>query len=662
MLRSLYALAQRVEGLIEDPHYEKKRIDFFLHVNDQGDFVSLIPTEEGGRALERMVPRMPKRTVNVAPGFLFDNAKYVLGLGGNEKDPLKAKRNAERNEECAEAFQQVVDEVASALREPGLLAVSHFLARRREQLPKVLKERPASTWTGSEQIAFVRAANGEVVHDLPAVRALWAARREREASEGAVEVRCLVTGAMAPPARMHGSVKRVPGAQTSGAALVSFNAEAFTSQGLVQGENAPVSRAAADGYVTALNYLLEGTPERRFRYGVPVGADAVTVFWTREQHEVVDVFADLFAPTTESAVRLAEAPLRGLSPAELDATPFYAATLSGNAARVVVRDWMETTVAEVKRNVGQYFDDLHLGNAEPVPVGIKALCDCIEAPGGRGLRPDLAARLFRAALRGEPFPRELLSAALHRLRLPPDKQWEARLLRLRCALIKATLLRLPRSGLPALEVSVSLDERSTQVPYLLGRLFAVLERLQGAALGDINATIRDRYFGAASATPALVFPRLLKLSVHHSAKAEGNGGWLERLKSRIMDGLPAERFPRTMLLEDQGLFAVGYYHQRERFFTPRQPTEAQLPAEATGDHGAASATSTESAERAASATSTESAERAASAERAETPATMASSAAPNSTATSGSALTNSALTKASTTAPAAERPSRKRTT
>ncbi|EYF05347.1 type I-C CRISPR-associated protein Cas8c/Csd1 [Chondromyces apiculatus] len=570
MLRALHDLASR-KGLIEDPHYEKKRIDFLLRVNDRGDFLALVPTEEGGRALEAPVPRLPKRTVNVAPGFLFDNAKYVLGLGGSD---------TARNEECALAFQRLVGELAEETRDEGALAVATFLSRRREQMRKLLSERPASAWTGSEQIAFVREEDGQIVHDRPAVRAFWAGRRERETSEGAAPVRCLITGLVAPASRMHGSIKRVPGAQSSGAALVSFNAESFTSQGLEQGANAPVSQAAADGYVTALNHLLEGTLERRFRHGVPVGPDAVTVFWTREQHGIVDLFADLFAPTAESAIRLAESPLRGLAPSDLDATGFYAVTLSGNAARVVVRDWMETTVADVKRHVRRYFDDLHLGPGEPAPVAVKALCDAVETPSGRSLRPDLAARLFGAALRGAPFPRELLSAALHRLRLPPDKQYEQRLLRLRCSLVKATLLRLPRSTSPAPEVSVSLDEQQTHVPYLLGRLFAVLERLQGVAQGDINATIRDRYFGAASSTPALVFPRLLRLSVHHAAKAEG-AGWLERLKGKIIGALPPETFPRTLPLEDQGLFAIGYYHQRERFFEGRQtPTEAEATADA----------------------------------------------------------------------------------
>jgi CRISPR-associated protein Csd1 len=165
---------------------------------------------------------------------------------------------------------------------------------------------------------------------------------------------------------------------------------------------------------------------------------------------------------------------------------------------------------------------------------------------------------------------------VRRLRLPPDKLDERRRLLARCALVKATLSRLPYDGGAPLEVSVSLDENSTRVPYLLGRLFAVLERLQGAAQGDINATIRDRWFGAASSTPAIVFPRLLRLSVHHAAKAD-SGGWYEHQKTRIVAALPADGFPPTLSLPDQGLFAVGYYHQRQKFFEKR----AEAPADPT---------------------------------------------------------------------------------
>lgn len=413
----------------------------------------------------------------------------MLGLGGEDN---------ERNERCVEAFSALVTELVARTHDEGALAVARFFERRKEQLAAIRAQHPDGAWTGSEWIAFMLDGDDErCVHDRSAVRAHWASlRQDTGDDEGGALIRCLVTGEIGPPARTHGNIKRVPDAQTSGAALVSFNAEAFASQGLKQGENASVSRAAAEGYVTALNWLLEGTPTRRFRHGIAV---------------------------------------------------FDALAIDGDAGE---------------------------------PLGIRRLLDAVTAPSGRGLSPDLGARLLHAALHGSPFPRELLAAALRRLRLPPHKVDERRQLRARCALIKATLLRLPERE-SRLEVPVSLDERNTDVPYLLGRLFAALERLQGEAQGDINATIRDKFFGSASSTPALVFPRLLRLSVHHAAKASSGGRdpWVEIVKARIIDQLPGVKLPQTLALEEQGLFAIGYYHQRQSFFTPRKSAMPEADAE-----------------------------------------------------------------------------------
>jgi CRISPR-associated protein Csd1 len=575
MLGALYELAQR-EHLVDDPDYEKKKVDFFVRIDAGGTFLSLVPTRtDEGRAHEIQVPRFPKRSgTGTAPGFLYDNAKYVLGLGG--EDP-------ERNERCVEAFRALVADLAARTGDEGAVAVARFFDRRKEQVAAIRAQHPDGAWTGSEWLAFVLDGDDERrIHDRPAVRAHWASLRQGTGDAGDdAPVRCLVTGEIGPPARTHGNIKRVPTAQTAGAALVSFNAEAFVSQGLKQGENAPMSRAAAEGYVTALNWLLEGSPLRRFRQGIAVGDDAVLVFWTRTANPFTDTFALLLDPPADAdAVRdLVESPRKGLAPAPIDDTEFYAVTLSGNAARVVVRDWMAVPVSEAKRHLRAYFDALSIDGDAGEALGIRRLLDAIKAPSGRGLSPDLGARLLRAAIQGSPIPREVLAAALRRLRLPPHKLDERRQLRARCALIKATLMRLPGREAPK-EVTVSLDERNTDVPYLLGRLFAALERLQGEAQGDINATIRDKFFGAASSTPALVFPRLLRLSMHHAAKARGDGGrepWSEIVKARIIEQLDAIRLPQTLPLDDQGLFAIGYYHQRQAFFTPRVSANAGSP-------------------------------------------------------------------------------------
>lgn len=573
MLRALYDLALR-EGLLENPDFEKKKVDFYLTVDDEGRALGLVPTgEKIGRGQEIYVPRLPKRTVAVTAGFLFDKAEYALGVSAD---------GGERTLRCAAEFRKLVDEAAAAVDDPGLRAVARFLGRREAELPALLPQNPHGPWVGGEMIAFRYAADDSVVHDRPAVRAYWAAQRSGEGSaQEAPRFTCLVTGEPTVPARLHPAIKRIPKAQTSGASVVSFNTDAFASYGLEQGENAPVSRAAAEGYATALNWLLEADPStgRRFRYGVPVGEDAVLVFWTGKAHGIVDELTALLDgpeggsgrhDITAVASQVERSVWTGAAPT-LDVTPFYVATLSGNA-RVIVRDWIETTADEVQQSLIRFFADLQLG-AEAVRTPLRVLLRAVEAP-GRELPPSLKPRLIRAALRGEPFPAQLLVLALQRLRLPPAPN-ERELLRARVALVRATLNRQHRlRPLPFLhqEVAVSLDENATQVPYLLGRLFAVLEALQAAALGDLNATIRDRFFGAASSTPAGVFPRLLKLSMHHVSKSERRD--LERLKSQIVSALPAETFPSVLKLEEQGLFAVGYYHQRESFFQKKAAAKA----------------------------------------------------------------------------------------
>jgi CRISPR-associated protein Csd1 len=519
--------------------------------------------DEQGRAKALRIPRLPRRTSGVSAGLLVDNAKYILGLGDPEKE------QPERLRQCMESFQERIAELAQATGDLGVRAVLRFLEARDQWLSRLLAWRPREEWGGDEYIAFIYAPDEvRCVHEREPVRAWWKTAREREEQHGeASRVRCLITGELAPPARLHPAVKNVPGGQSSGTSLVSFNEDAFCSHGLEQGANAPVSRAAAEGYTTALNWLLARAEGRRYRRGVALGNGAVTIFWTRTETGFEDVLTSLFdAPDPQRAVELATSPLRGLEPSNLDTTSFYAVTLSGNNARLVVRDWLEATVGDIKHNVLRYFADLKLVGEVDQPLPLWMLLKAVDPPGRAELPPLLGTRLLSAALRGHPFPRELLAAALQRLRIPPrdgDPHWH---LRARISLIKATLSRLPRSGLPSLEVSMSLDEKNTAVPYLLGRLFAVLERLQYAALGQTNTTLRDRYFGSAMAHPAVVFPQLLRLSIHHASKADEKGRWLEQLKDQICAGLPARTFPTTLGLEEQGLFAVGYYHQRHRFF------------------------------------------------------------------------------------------------
>jgi CRISPR-associated protein Csd1 len=537
MLRALYELAER-EGLLDDPDLERHRVDLRIRLARDGALLAVEQVSEGRDVLTSAVPRLPKRSgLAVRPGLLFDVSGYVLGAG----------KDADRR---ATAFRQLTEQVALATDDAGARAVALFLGNA-DARRATLASRPE--WSGAEWVGFALEGLGAgFVHERPAVRAYWTLQRGRAAG-AAAPLRCLVMGAIAEPVRLHGNV-RMPG--TKGAALVSVNEASARLPGVEQGANAPVSRAAAEGYVTALNWMLERAGKRPHRQAAPLGDGTVLVYWTREAHPVLDAVPALLDEVAE----IVSAPWRaGWSPLGVESAAFYAAVLGTNRTRIVVRDWVETTVTKLCTSLDAYAADLRLdGHAAPVPT-IGALLRAAGEPA-----PMMGARIFRAAIQGVPFPRELLARVLRALYVSNDGVP----LRTRCALIKAVLVRLPGDG-GAREVPMSLDAKKVEVPYLLGRLFAVIEQMQWTAHGaTVNATVRDRYHRAAAATPAMVFPRLLDLSVHHGAKIERRrrGRYLELVKAGIVDALPALPFPQTMSLSDQGLFAIGYYHQRQNLF------------------------------------------------------------------------------------------------
>jgi CRISPR-associated protein Csd1 len=569
MLRELVELAER-ERLVASEDFEEKPVDFEIRIDTQGRCLGLVSLrDESGKGKRMQVPRFPLRTSGVASGFLVENCKYVLGIGDPEKD------KPDRLTRCREAFVALVRGATKSTNDPALAAVSRFYDDFDRNRRVLVESVPGSEWTGSEILVFYVDGLG-FAHERLLVRQFWAGSREL-AVDTAEAGRCLVTGRLGAIERKHPMVKRVPGGQTSGSALVSFNASSFTSHGLEQGENATVSRSAAIAYTTALNWMLERVGDRRYRHGVSIGDASVALYWTSGPAASLNFFADLWnGPRKEEAERFWEAPWRGLPPPELDSERFYAVVLSGNAARVVVRSWYEATVGRVKTALRRYFGDLAIGR-DPLPLPIWQLVAALDPPGNAEPPPELAGRMFAASVTGAPLPRELLRHALLRIRAGAGRAAEpASLLRARFGIIKATLNGIwRRQAVGALkkEVTVTLDRDNDQPAYNLGRLFAALERAQQNALGgDVNATIRDRYFGAASTTPATVFPRLLRLAQHHVSKARSeNREWgVEKWISQIVNHLPPEGFPPLLSLEGQGLFAVGYYHQREAFFEKRK--------------------------------------------------------------------------------------------
>lgn len=566
-------------GDVPVPGFAPQKISFCLVLDPDGSVVDveICAHEDKGKLVpQSMVVPAIARTSGIAPAFLWDKTAYALGVTHPENG---SKRVALEHA----AFVAHHREILAGTDDPGLRAFLAFIGTWDPSTYPSL--RYADKMIDTNVVFRLEGLGQPCLHDRPAARAIVAnLLAGGEASEGF----CLVTGEHARIARLHPMIKGVRGAQTSGAAIVSFNQASFTSYGLSDGENAPVSEAATFAYTTALNALLAG--KRRVQIG-----DASVVFWvdlppeaSEDEAEAAEDF-ELFAtevlggdagPGVKGEIdeaaessklfdalakiasgRPQEALGRDIDPE----TPFYILGLSPNVARLSIRFFLDTTIRQFADRLKQHYDDLMLEprpwKGKP-PAPWRLLLELAAQRKSENISAHLSGEITRAILGGGPYPRSLLTLALCRLRADHDAT------PLRAALIKASLLRRKEM------VPVSLDHEDLNTGYRLGRLFAILETVQRAGVGDVNATIRDRYIGAASATPARVFPILLRGAQDHlSAARKKTKGWaisLEKQIQEVMNGITAsDPFPATLDLDDQGRFFVGYYHQQAENFKKR---------------------------------------------------------------------------------------------
>lgn len=551
--------------------YSTEGVSFVIVLCREGTVVDVLDrrdlTGRAPRPSRCQVPQAVIRAVNVASNFLWDKTAYALGVtrARNAQTPVACRRG-ERD-----AFVDLHERLLANADDEGLQS---FLAFLRGWDPSRYAGLPHAVEMLDANVAFRLDGTGEeLLHERAAAREVW----ERHLAEKVDGQRvCLVTGARAATTRLHPKIKGVYGAQSSGASLVSFNLDAFSSYGMAQGDNAPVSESAVFGYTTALNTLLARDSGRRVRIG-----DTTTVFWAEATggeataSACEDLFVALLEPppptdAVESArladalTALAEGRLMSTAHPELDErTRFFVLGLAPNAARVSVRFWHEDSIGALARRVAEHWQDLRI---EPWPwKAMPAVWQLLLQTAAQGksenIPPTLGGALMRAILTGSRYPHSLLAAVVARMRADKDINGG------RVAVCKACLARDHRLGIEEEEPPMSLDRENDNPAYLLGRLFAVYEGAQRAALGpNINATIKDRYFGAASATPASVFPLLERGSAAHLAslrKSDKSGlaHWFDREIDAILSGMSAA-FPRSLRLEDQGRFAIGYHHQR----------------------------------------------------------------------------------------------------
>lgn len=582
ILEELKKLAER-EQLLADEGYGPQKVHSLIVIDRDGNFHGLqsqVTMVVRGKTKPRPQPRMismpspeGRRTSGDATNFLFDKSDYVFGIGDGDSEKLANRKRL---------FRALVDDALRATSDEGVRAVSRFLGRfdRGEIEVPFPPEQEAGAVYAFQDIDDPTA----LISDRPVIAEWW---RSRRAAGGAETGTCILCGRTAPFVRTHPEIKNVPGGNPAGVALISFNASAFTSFGFDEEyshRNAPFCRNCADAYTRALNRLLspafpdpknpgQTLPVCNYR----LSNDTVALFWSSDP-TVSAFFGPALSgdPNAVAAVRnpraawdVYSAPWAGSLPA-IDTARFYSLILSGAQGRAVLRSSFALTMSEVLENMRRYYDDIDLvpmyANEPPV-LPLFLIIRSLQAPGARStVSSMLAQQVYESAVRGTRFPPSLLDAALRRLRAGEPFS------RARIAVIKAVLNGRFRadSTKPWKEITMALDPDNNEPGYRLGRLFAVLERLQADAINSPNATIVDRYFGAACATPAVVFPRLMKLAQHHAAKSQ-RGDWFQRQIEDVVSGLDASNaFPSTLAIEQQGRFAVGYYHQRADLWTSKK--------------------------------------------------------------------------------------------
>jgi len=619
ILQALYDLYHRLEAEEGNPYglatpgYSVQSITFRIVLNPDGSLQDIqdaretvTETTRTGRTRTRQVPRqllVPGKTKSPGPGInpclFWDNSAYLLGYKKPDKDPAKAEKEAARALETFAATRTLYLEVREEI--PALSALRNFYdthwtpdqaAEWREKLDDF-----AATGFGVFRIL----PHLKDVHDLPEVREWWASRSSGDGTT--VRAPCLVTGGVEPIARLaEPAIKGVDGTQSGGAKLASYNCTSFESYAKTQTYNSPVSEEATFAYCNTLNALLDGPQSHRHR--VRIG-DTTAVFWTEKKTATESLFVQLLGGQIEerAEARTVENQLlqmklealldnlrRGGGAALQDlgddpSSKFYILGLSGNVTRLAVRFWHVSTIAEMVNRLAQHYGHLSLRRRaeanpfhEPEFPSAQRILDQT-APvrngktDGKAISPLLGGQLMAAILHGTRYPMTLYQGVLNRLRATDDVSY------LKAAILKAVLTRNFQRT-----IDMSLNADRTEPAYLLGRLFAALERTQEDALGKVNAGLRERFYSSASATPGSAFPRLMRTYQHHLAKMP-YGALAERIgpekaakaktgREILIQGIhgPLESYPSHLNLEEQGLFAIGYYHQRQDFYTKKEAT------------------------------------------------------------------------------------------
>jgi CRISPR-associated protein Csd1 len=603
---------------ISKPGYSPANVSFALVISNGGELTNIVDLRSDGKKKTPKVMNVPLQKSrsgrNAPPYFLCDKCEYVLGIEdlklkdyekknqGSSQEITVLDKNEKsvtivspRSLECFNQFRSLHYSLLDNHPNPEVLAFLKFLDGWKPELslqhPKIA-EFKEEILTGA---FFVFDIDGRYLHQNPVVRQSWESHISPEPDDDSNEFhQCLVTGNPEPIARTHQKIKGVYGAQSAGATLVGFNDPAFCSYNKEQSYNAPISESAMFKYTTMLNFLLERESKNRIQIG-----DTSTVFWAETDkkncenlaHFLIDPFeepeeddgngAEVATKKQDLQTRQLVSDIlrkvrtgKHLEEKDLGVDPektnFFILGLAPNNARLAVRFWHEDSFGNFITRVARHHLDMEIDRDDRGPQYIsvyRLLKETIpKNSSDKAASPLLGGILMRSILEGTPYPVPMYNAILNRVKVERSINYA------RAGFIKACLIRLARTRGKNEEdmITVSLNEESTDVPYRLGRLFAVLEKTQSDTNREMKSTINSKYFSSASTTPAVVFPVLLKLAQHHIAKSDWgfkSNQWIED----VLMGVDA--FPAYLNLEEQGMFMLGYYHQRKAFFKKKESSE-----------------------------------------------------------------------------------------
>lgn len=560
-------------GEIAAPGWSPAKISFALCLDENGAVIQVIPTMQevvaGKKTVQRpqeiVLPAAVKRTAGVASNFLWDNSAYLLGIDQKGKPA--------RSRECFQAAAQLHHAILDGVESPAARAILAFFDTWD---PSMAAEHPAlrasfDEITRSANLAF--RVDSVYPQDDPAIRAAWQMHRDG-GDPNAVRLQCLVTGREDEIPATHPAIKGVRDAQSSGAALVSFNAPAFCSYGREQNYNAPVGKHAAFAYTAALNHLLADKSR------VQTIGDTTVVCWAEGAEPVYQDYAQAFLFGGETPKGLSDNDLRAALKRLADGKPcddlgvdpnrpFYILGLAPNAARLSVRFFLRDTFGRLMRNVNAHYERLRIVGSryEMLPLWAMLRETVNLNSRDKSPAPAMAGATARTVFSGGPYPAALLEGVMLRIRAERNVTWG------RAAILKAYYLNNPHTDCPKEVLTVSLNEASTNPAYTLGRLFSVYEAVQQAANPGINATIKDKYFSSAAAMPASIFPVLNNLYQKHLRKLSTAQRVYYDKQVGALKNVLSEELPTRLTLAQQGAFDLGYYHQTQKRYTKKEENE-----------------------------------------------------------------------------------------